>query len=138
MFHQRVGDCTVGEYLFAYGVLTRNDLRSACLALRSTAMRANALTLHNARAAENRSHVAHTVQTVRASCYRCQKIGDLHHRTVWYAARCHANHMVESANSALTQEATLASQRAVLVNRLKRTLPLVCLNCLDPPDSQGQ
>ena len=127
IMNEHVGGRDVREYVWDYGVLSRNDLRSMSLALRKRAERANALIILNQAASKKRHHVAHTTLTVRAECHRCGRIGWLSHRSSWYVGGCSGvgAYDIQTANTSLAQQAATAEQLASRITALKRFLPLL-------------
>ena len=127
IMNEQVGGRPMRDYVWEYGILSRDDLRSMSLAYRKRAERAQALITLNQNACKKRHHVAHTTLTVRAECLRCGRIGWLSHRSAWYTGRCGGvgPYVTHDANTSLAMQAESARQIADKLTGLKHWMPLV-------------
>ena len=125
-FHSSIGGVVMSEFIAAYGVQNRNDLRNLCVAQQRLQQRARSLLTLNAKALDLKSHIAHSASVPRTSCAACSDHGILCFKTSWYLSRCHGRYNAETvaiANRSLEHEIADALARAHAVTLLKRALP---------------
>ena len=125
-FHSIIDGVAMSDFIAAYGVQCRNDLRSLCVAQQRLQQRARSLLTLNAKALAFKHHLAHSASAPRTSCAACSEHGILCFKTSWYLSRCHGRYNSETvaiANRSLEHEITVALARAHAVTLLKRALP---------------